>query len=626
MQSLPVVCQPAVVVPDHVVTMDQTLALTERLHQDHPRLPLVLRLIANTGVRTRHLVLPLAEVLRHPGVEARAALHQQAARRLLPPVIEQALGNAGLTAADIDAIIYVSCTSFAMPSMTAWLINNLGFRPDTRQLPIAQLGCAAGGAAVNRAYDLCLARPGSNVLIVSCEFCSLCYQPGDADIGSLLSDGLFGDAVAAAVVTGQDRAGFRAERSSSYLIPGTEDWICFAVKPTGFHFRLDRRVPRTMEQLAPVLREVSAAHGWDAGLLDFYIVHAGGPRILDDLSKFLGVSPDAFRHSRATLTEYGNIASAVVLDALRRLFLAGAPRPGATGLLAGFGPGITAEMAVGSWSGGAGVAARDAGPEHVPFSRTYPRLTRARIFRPDISWGLVMLGRDHALSGAVAFAAIGPLLHVTGTHLLAGVALTAGAGVLPDLDEPGSTIARSFGFLTGAFAWIVHKLSGGHRKGTHSLLGIAVLTAGAYAAGWWQAGVPHGTFSWHLVPAGLVLGLLFSSGFRALRVGGHFGDALGLALAAFVLWQHWDLDLVTLAGRQVAVLGVCTAIGMLAHVAGDMCTHDGCPLLYPLSRHEFGLLPEPIRITTNKLAEHWVVTPLLLAALAWLAWRDTPLT
>jgi 1,3,6,8-tetrahydroxynaphthalene synthase len=331
--------------------MEETLERTERLHKDHPQLALILRLIRNTGVNTRHLVLPLDQALRHPGFEARTALHRETAQRMLPPVIDQALANAGLNRVDVDAIIYVSCTGFAMPSMTAWLINNMGFRPDTRQLPIAQLGCAAGGAAINQAYDLCLARPGSNVLVVSCEFCSLCYQPDDADIGSLLSDGLFGDAVAAAVVSGgRDVAGFRPERSSSYLIPGTEDWICFAVKPTGFHFRLDRRVPRTMEQLAPVLRDLAAAHGWDAGTLDFYIVHAGGPRILDDLSKFLGVSPGAFRHSRATLTEYGNIASAVVLDALRRLFLSGELRQGATGLLAGFGPGITAEMAVGSWS------------------------------------------------------------------------------------------------------------------------------------------------------------------------------------------------------------------------------------------------------------------------------------
>ena len=58
-----------------------------------------------------------------------------------------------------------------------------------------------------------------------------------------------------------------------------------------------------------------------------------------------------------------------------------------------------------------------------------------------------MLGHDHALSGALAFTAVAPLLHVTGVHLAVGAVLTAGAGVLPDLDEPGSTIARTFGFV-----------------------------------------------------------------------------------------------------------------------------------------------------------------------------------
>src|SRR6185437_10612610 len=97
-----------------------------------------------------------------------------------------------------------------------------------------------------------------------------------------------------------------------------------------------------------------------------------------------------------------------------------------------------------------------------------------------------MLGRDHALSGAFAFAALGPTLHVSGTHLAAGVLLTAGAGVLPDIDHPDSTIARSFGFLTEGFAWVVARISGGHRHGTHSLAGVAVFAVGALAAGGYQ--------------------------------------------------------------------------------------------------------------------------------------------
>lgn len=347
---MPRLCKPAVSVPEYVITMEETLEFAERAHGGKPQLPLALRLIRNTGVRTRHLVQPIEQTLHHPGLAARNRIYEAESKKRTPQVVEEALHNAGVAAGDIDAIVYVSCTGFLMPSLTAWLINTMGFRSDTCQIPIAQLGCAAGGAAVNRAHDYCLAHPGSNVLIVSCELCSLCYQPGDDDIGSLLSDGLFGDAVAAAVVRGRGGTGIDLERNASYLIPHTEDWISYEVRDTGFHFRLDRRVPGTMEPLAPVLREFSQGHGWDVGNLGFYLIHAGGPRILNDLATFLDVDRKVFRHSWATLTEHGNIASAVVLDAARRLFEEDPPAPEATGLIAGFGPGITAEMALGRWT------------------------------------------------------------------------------------------------------------------------------------------------------------------------------------------------------------------------------------------------------------------------------------
>ncbi|WP_406117776.1 type III polyketide synthase [Streptomyces sp. NBC_00989] len=346
-------CKPAVQAPEHVITMEETLEFARRVHEGKEQLPLALRLIRNTGVQKRHLVQPIEQTLRHPGLTERNRIYEVESKKRTPQVVEEALKNADVAARDIDAIIYVSCTGFLMPSLTAWLINTMGLRPDTRQIPIAQLGCAAGGAAVNRAHDFCVAHPGSNVLIVSAEFCSLCYQPDMDDIGSLLSDGLFGDAVAAAVVRGTGGTGIELERNASYLIPHTEDWISYAVRETGFHFQLDRRVPGTMEPLAPVLREFAKDHSWDAGSLDFYIVHAGGPRILDDLAKFLEVDRSVFRHSWATLSEYGNIASAVVLEAARRLFEEDPPAPDATGLIAGFGPGITAEMALGRWNDGA---------------------------------------------------------------------------------------------------------------------------------------------------------------------------------------------------------------------------------------------------------------------------------
>ena len=224
-----------------------------------------------------------------------------------------------------------------------------------------------------------------------------------------------------------------------------------------------------------------------------------------------------------------------------------------------------------------------------------------------------MLGHDHALSGALAFVAVAPLLPVSGTQLAVAATLTAGAEILPDLDEPGSTIARTFGFLTGAFAWIVHRLSGGHRKGTHSLLGLGLLTLAALWAGSWQrsaaASLQHGSCggTWsgraHHGPA--VLGraprpVHRRASRRPVRHrAGRPGPLEGLGPGG---------------GDPVARAGPGRVRRPRhARPRGRDITHDGCPLLYPVSRYEFGLLPEPIRITTNKLAERWVISPLLLA-------------
>jgi 1,3,6,8-tetrahydroxynaphthalene synthase len=361
----PVLCKPAVAVPEHIITQAETLALAARLHADHPKVRLVLRLIENTGVAKRHLIRPIEETLQHTGFGHRNQVFEEQAKARIPAVVQTALDNASLKADDIGAIVLVSCTGFMMPSLTAWMINELGFRTDTTQLPIAQLGCAAGTGAINRASDFCIARPGAHALIVACEFCSLCYQPDDLDVGSLLSNGLFGDAVAAAVVRGDGRGtGVRLDAQTSHVMPGTADWIAYEVKETGFHFRLNKGVPGTMQQVMPELIQFVRSQGHELANLDFHVVHTGGPRVLDALRSHGGVAVEALGDSWETLSNHGNIASAAVFDVLRRV-AERSPGESATGIIAGFGPGITMELALGTWVIDPGDALASAGREGV---------------------------------------------------------------------------------------------------------------------------------------------------------------------------------------------------------------------------------------------------------------------
>lgn len=219
-----------------------------------------------------------------------------------------------------------------------------------------------------------------------------------------------------------------------------------------------------------------------------------------------------------------------------------------------------------------------------------------------------MLGRTHAASGLVTGLAVGSLvMHEPTGPLLLLTGLTAAYALAPDLDSCGSTEARSYGFVTYVLAWCVRAVSGGHRHGTHSLLGVAAFTGAA----WLACAFRH---DW---PGRIALGVILAAGLAAaadaLRPGpATFEGVAGIAAAAAMVWTGYGLALVPVAA----------ALGCLTHLGGDSMTRCGVPLLWPATMREFHLTPRFMWFTTGKATERWLVSPLLLAALAFLAWHD----
>jgi membrane-bound metal-dependent hydrolase YbcI (DUF457 family) len=200
-----------------------------------------------------------------------------------------------------------------------------------------------------------------------------------------------------------------------------------------------------------------------------------------------------------------------------------------------------------------------------------------------------MMGRTHALSGAVGWLGGCAALTVVGfapspAVVVGGAVVSAGAALLPDVDHPGSTVARTLGPITGLLATGVaygaatlraascrHCASGpdrgGHRAATHTILFAVVLGAALCAVGW-LAGM------W----AGLVV-VWGASGLAARcvlsrRRRGAFGAILvaTFATGAVVVVPHpgwwW--------------VGLPVAWGCVAHCLGDALTVSGCPLWWPL--------------------------------------------
>lgn len=214
------------------------------------------------------------------------------------------------------------------------------------------------------------------------------------------------------------------------------------------------------------------------------------------------------------------------------------------------------------------------------------------------------MGGTHALSGVAAALAATPLIEaayrpLTLPELALAAVLGAGAAMVPDLDHPHATFARTYGPLTRVLSWVVSRVSGGHRNGTHSLLGVLVFTAGAWAA----------TLS--PVAAGVVVWLLAGVAARAFGVSAPVHPVLTETVNAIMVAAA-TVALVAFAPHLLWVLPWCVAAGTLAHIIGDCVTGTGCPLAWPLSQYMVGV---PLVDTGGKRETYLVVPALALGVL-----------
>jgi membrane-bound metal-dependent hydrolase YbcI (DUF457 family) len=167
------------------------------------------------------------------------------------------------------------------------------------------------------------------------------------------------------------------------------------------------------------------------------------------------------------------------------------------------------------------------------------------------------------------------LLEVSPVGVVTGVLVTAGAALLPDADHHNATIAHSLPPLSNLLCAGVGAISGGHRKGTHSLLGVVAFVAVAFVAGLWTMDTEE--FGTIYPGAGLLTVLLVSFAAKALKI---IPDRLrkspwvvGLTAGAFVT---------AFAPEEQFWFPLAMGIGVVVHILGDMLTTGGCNPVYPL--------------------------------------------
>jgi predicted naringenin-chalcone synthase len=291
--------------------------------------------IFEPGPKPRDKVLDASGFYRRgafPSTAARMALYEPHALDLAMRAV-QALDTDPVT---ITHLIVASCTGFTAPGLDFQIMRAAGLPDSTQRTIVGFMGCFAAVNALKLADQIVRADPDSRVLVVNLELCSLHLQEDFQDVPKMLSFLLFADGASAALVTSEP-TGIALGRFQVALIPRSHDLITWHIGNSGFQMHLSGQVPGRIRRWLPE-HGLKLLPSEPPGL---WAVHAGGRSILDSVQQGLKLPPDALRHSREVLRDYGNMSSATLMFVLEKILAD--PDARGPGMGMAFGPGLTVE-------------------------------------------------------------------------------------------------------------------------------------------------------------------------------------------------------------------------------------------------------------------------------------------
>jgi alkylresorcinol/alkylpyrone synthase len=298
---------------------------------------------ANSGIRQRYSPVPLDWFKQPQGWPERNRQYLGAALDLIERVAGRVLDAGDTAPTDIGAVVVVSTTGIATPSLDARLIDRIGLPRTVQRLPIFGLGCAGGAIGLARAATLTAAMPKKAVLFLVVELCSLWFRR-DTTKSSIVASALFGDG-AAGMLLRCGGPGPAVVAAGEHTWPNSLDVMGWDVADDGLKAVFSRDIPRLVTaELADAARAFLAANGLRLGDIDRFICHPGGPKVVAACEDAFGLVRDSLVEERGVLRDFGNMSAASVLFVLERVLARAREtgEPWRRALLTALGPGFTA--------------------------------------------------------------------------------------------------------------------------------------------------------------------------------------------------------------------------------------------------------------------------------------------
>lgn len=278
---------------------------------------LVRATFSHPGIRKRHFAVDDPERIMDESPDQKIARFTEKSVELAGQAVVKALDQAGVNVRDVTALVVNTCTGYICPGISTYLLERLGLPRNTRVYDLVGSGC--GGAIPNlQLAESLLKSNGGVVVSVAVEICSSVFQM-DNDLSLILSNALFGDGAAAAVLVA-GRSGFELVASAGRYVPEQRDAIRFVHKEGQLHNQLSTKLPDLVNKAAAeVVSDLLSSQGLKTGDIRHWAFHTGGEKIINAVRDEIGVPEEQLRATRTVLADYGNMSSPTVWFVLEEL-------------------------------------------------------------------------------------------------------------------------------------------------------------------------------------------------------------------------------------------------------------------------------------------------------------------
>ena len=347
--------------PDRIMNQAESVQRVADLFADPDQRVRITRVYEKTRIDTRHMAVdPLdpdfLTFSREQGtIRDRMNLFYEHAAPLAVDVAARAIAHLDDPATDIGLLVFATSTGFIAPGVDVAVVKQLGLSPTVSRVVVNFMGCAAAMNAIRAAADFVRVRPDQKALVICLELSSVnavfADTANDVIIHSLFGDGCGAVVIGASQVQQPQMPGTVVIRNSfSHLLDDAEDGIVLGVNDDGITCELSENLPEYIYRgVDPAITAALRRLGLHKPDIDLWAIHPGGPKIIEQSARSLGLAPAQTQVSWDILARYGNMLSVslifVLEEMIRRADDAAAQSNTAisTGVAFSFAPGVTLE-------------------------------------------------------------------------------------------------------------------------------------------------------------------------------------------------------------------------------------------------------------------------------------------